>query len=404
MFQYNAPIEGIESSIDGNNQTQMRTFYWIRKSLTEQRKQQFFLPLSSTIGIPAHMGKRIRILEYIPLLDDRNINSMGIDPSGITIANGNLYGSKKDTGYIASKMPVLSETGGRVNRVGFTRVTLEGSLHKFGLFFEWTDEAMKFDSDEQLYEHITREMMTGAVQVTEDCLQADLLNSAGVIFYAGAAITDAQLTGNTGGSGPTTVSYTNIQRLSIVLDENRTPKQTKIMTGVRLTDTRTIPNGHIAYVGSELIPLLTVLLDPLGRPAFIPVQQYAAGTEPINGEIGMVGELRFVVVPHMQHWAAAGAVVTTNAGYRTDVDSATGQEKYNVYPILVVGDESFNALGFQIDGKGVKMDVIAKKPGQATANFTDPYGEMGFYSVKWYYGFLAKRPERIALIKTVAPL
>ena len=43
--------------------------------------------------------------------------------AGVTvqIGSGNLYGSSKDIGTISGKLPALSETGGRVNRVGFKR-------------------------------------------------------------------------------------------------------------------------------------------------------------------------------------------------------------------------------------------------------------------------------------------
>jgi N4-gp56 family major capsid protein len=100
----------------------------------------------------------------------------------------------------------------------------------------------------------------------------------------------------------------------------------------------------------------------------------------------------------MLYWDGAGVVATgANEGYRTGAAS-----KYNVYPMLVVGDDSFSTIGFQTDGKTVKFDIIVKKPGRETADRTDPYGETGFASIKWYYGFIAKRPERIALLKTVA--
>ena len=52
----------------------------------------------------------------------------------------------------------------------------------------------------------------------------------------------------------------------------------------------------------------------------------------------------------------------------------------------------------------MKFKIFSKKPGEATADRTDPYGEMGFMSIKWYYGFMALRPERIGLIKTAAKL
>jgi N4-gp56 family major capsid protein len=52
----------------------------------------------------------------------------------------------------------------------------------------------------------------------------------------------------------------------------------------------------------------------------------------------------------------------------------------------------------------VKFKITHKKPGDETADRNDPYGETGFMSIKWYYGFMALRPERIGLIKTIAKL
>ena len=80
------------------------------------------------------------------------------------------------------------------------------------------------------------------------------------------------------------------------------------------------------------------------------------------------------------------------------------QSGRDVFPMLCVGDGSFTTIGFQTDGKTVKCKIIAKKPGTATADRTDPYGETGFMSIKWWYGFLLQRPERIGLIKTAAAL
>jgi N4-gp56 family major capsid protein len=69
--------------------------------------------------------------------------------------------------------------------------------------------------------------------------------------------------------------------------------------------------------------------------------------------------------------------------------------------MLVVGDGSFTTIGFQTDGKTVKFQTKHTKPSE---NHTtqDPYGEMGFHSIKWWYGFMVLRPERIALVKTIA--
>ena len=407
-LQYRAPINGLKSSIDSANSDQMNTFLWLKKALIEARKEQFFMPLATAINMPKHMGKAVKVYEYVPLLDDRNVNSQGIDAAGATIQNGNLYGSSKDIGTITSMLPTLTENGGRVNRVGFTRLQREGSIHKFGFFYEFTQEALSFDSDDGLKDHLARELVTGAHKLTEDVLQKDLLAAAATVLFAGVATADNEITGeevNLGGgvmAPASIVDFKNLTRLDQILTDNRTPKQTKVITGSRLTDTKTLPSGRVMYTGSELMPLLRTMRDAFGQPAFIAVQHYADAANVLNGEEGAIGPFRIIQVPEMLHWAGAGAAVVNNPGYRSTIVSGT--EHYDVFPLLVVGDDSFSTIGFQTDGKTVKFDITTKMPGAATADRNDPYGESGFSSIKWYYGILIKRPERLALIKTVAPI
>lgn len=366
--------------------------YVQKQALIELRKLQFFTQLANVTAMPKNMGKKIVRYHYLPLLDDANINDQGIDAAGAVIANGNLYGSSKDIGTISGKMPVLSESGGRVNRVGFKRKTLEGTFEKFGFFDEYTQESVDFDTDADLMMHINREMLSGAMEMTEDALQIDLINAAGIVKFAGNGTSNADM------GGDDLVTYTDLMRLGIDLDNNRTPKNTTVITGTRNIDTRVLPAARIMYVGSELIPTLRAMKDLHNNPAFVSLEKYAAGGDTVTGEYGAIDQFRIVVVPEMMHWEGVGADASADSlNYESN-------NKFNVYPMLVVGDESFTTIGFQTDGKTVKFKITSKKPGDETADRFDPYGETGFMSIKWYYGFMALRPERIALIKTVARL
>jgi N4-gp56 family major capsid protein len=385
---YNDPIGGTPSSVG----PQLNDFYFQKKALIEARKEQYFMPLADVTAMPKNFGKTIKRYHYLPLLDDRNINDQGIDASGAVIADGNLYGSSKDIGTITGKLPVLSENGGRVNRVGFKRIEIEGTIEKFGFFDEYTQESVDFDSDAELLMHVNREMVNAAHEITEDALQIDLINGAGVIRYAGSATQNSEI------DNTCEVTYGDLMRLAIDLDNNRCPKHTRVITGTRMVDTKVISAARIMYVGSELIPLLKGMTDLHGNPAFINAKHYAAAGTVLNGEIGSIDVFRIVVVPEMLKWEGAGAdASTTSTHYETG-------NKYDVFPMLVVGDGSFTTIGFQTDGKTVKFKITHKKPGEATADRNDPYGETGFMSIKWYYGTMILRPERLALIKTAAPM
>lgn len=461
--QFNAP-PGTASTI-GN---QLVNEFYQKKALIEAAKEQYFSQLADVTSMPKNMGKKIKRYHYLPMLDAANLNDQGIDAAGVAISadayvvtlpglvqtyavevdataaaaainavdagtavktgsstpwtvtsskreldastqvltatllaavphsirtqgSGNLYGSSKDVGTISGKMPALSETGGRVNRVGFKRKEIEGTFEKFGFFDEYTQESLDFDSDAELAMHINREMIMGANEITEDALQIDLLNAAGVIKYAGDATMNSEL------GTADLVSYGDLMRLGIDLDNNRTPKSITAITGSRMVDTKTVAGARIAYIGSELLPTFKAMKDLHNNPAFVEVYKYAAAGSTVRGEEGSVDQFRIVVVPEMMKWSGAGAVVTDTLNYDNGLH-------YDVFPILVVGDGSFTTIGFQTDGKTVKFKIMHKAPGEATADRNDPFGETGFMSIKWYYGFMILRPERIGLLKTVARL
>ena len=323
---------------------------------------------------------------------------------------GNLYGSSKDVGTIAAKIPALTEFGGRVNRVGMQRIELEGTLEKFGFFDEYTKEAMDFDSDADLLMHITTESVKAANEMTEDQLQIDLLTGAGVVRFTGSASSVATLTGGNTAAGAAgtldTVQYDDLVKLSIELDNNRCKKNTTVITGSRMVDTKVVNAARYAYIGSELIPSFMKMVDYHNVKAFLPVAQYGSAGTLARGEIGAVHDFRLVVVPEMMHWDAVGAAVGDTADELCHWSAnGAGTAKSNVYPILVIGNGSFTTVGFQTDGKTVKFKIKHSKPESDIAYSRDnPYGEIGFYSIKWYYGFMLLRPERLACVKTVAEL
>jgi N4-gp56 family major capsid protein len=386
------------------------------------------MPLADVRAMPKHHGKTIKQDVYQPLLDVLNTSDQGLDAAGLIITTGkfkgynaagveittgtghtaasathtnffataanavsgdgvvsveiagNIYGSSKDVGIIADRLPALTENGGRVNRVGFTRTQITGSLIKQGFFTEYTQESLDFDSDSELLGHITEEMLVGATEMTEAQLQKDLLNEAtsnGTVQYPGVVTTKATVAA--------VVDYDDLMTLSIALDNNKTPRTTKIISGSRMTDTKTVMGGRVMYIGPDLIPLVRKMTDISGSgvgSGFIGVEKYADATTILNGEIGSVDQFRFVVVPEM---------LTSEGGGASAVD---------IYPMLCVGDGSFTTIGFQTDGKTLKFTTTHKKPGRETADVNDPYGEKGFYSIKWYYGFMALRPERLGILWT----
>ena len=432
---YNDPINAVPSDI---GEQIVEEAYW-RKAIKDAMRDQYFMPLAEVRDMPRNSGKTMKANVYIPILDDRNISDEGIDATGLTLdatrayafvdgavasigwtgaaADGsfvdvataeaapeftpgdtvtlgfaNLYGGSRDVGAITAKLPVLGEGAKRVNRVGATRLVVEGSLEQFGFFNEYTEESVNFDTDAELNQHVADEMLKAANEATEDTLQRDLLNSAGTVRFPGAIATIATV-------DTTPLTYEDFIRLSITLDLNRTPKHTSIITGSRMVDTRTINSARIMYVSPEMTVTLETLENLQNEKALIDVRHYEGQTHTMNGEIGSIHNFRIVVNPEMAVYTGGGAAAGVGTHYETGGN-------IDVQPMLVVGDDSFSTIGFMSDGKkrNTKFTINHVRPGPASVTLENPYGNMGLMSIRWWYGFLLKRPERLAVMYSSALL
>ncbi len=448
MVMYNDPVNGLKSSVDvgAPEGEQFNLFKWQRKALIAIRNRQVLQQLADTTVMPKQHGKKIKKYEYIPVLDDRNVNDQGIDAAGATLimakfhiftadnvlvpdatVAGNaagyadkataeavsgfdrttmvamsgglsLYGGSKDIGTIQKRLPALSEEGGMVNRIGHSRTTLEGSIAEQGFFSTYTEDSIQFDTDDQLLDHIMTESLIAANELVEDNLQLDLLAAAGVSLFAGGVTTIATIDGNA--AADCIVNYKDLLKMNITMDDNKCPKGTKMITGSRMIDTRIVNAARYCYIGSELLQTLEGMVDLHGAAAWKEVASYAQAGNIAVGEEGAIGRTRFVVAPEMMRWEGGGAVAGANdqACAVTDVG---GVDHFDVAPMLFVGSGSFSTISFNSSGKSVKFSIIHKKPGVETADaYNDPYGKKGFYSLRFWYGTLILRPEWIGLIYT----
>jgi len=448
MAIYNDPVNGLKSSVDVGvpEGEQFNLFKWQRKSLIAIRNRQVFQQLADTSVMPKHHGKTIKKYEYIPILDDRNINDQGLDAAGATLIMGkwhvftadnllvpdgtmtgnaagyadkataygtsgydgatmvamqggmSLYGGSKDVGTIAKRLPALTEEGGMVNRIGHSRTTIEGSIVEQGFFSTYTKDSIQFDTDDQLLDHIMTESLVAANELVEDNIQLDLLGAAGISLFAGGVTTIATIDGNA--AADCIVDYKDLLKMNITLDDNKCPKSTKLIAGSRMIDTKTVNAARYCYVGSELLQTLEGMVDLHSAAAWKSVETYAQAGNVAVGEEGAIGRTRFIVNPEMMRWEGGGAAAAAN-DQNCAITDVEGTDHFDVAPMLFVGSGSFSTISFHSSGKSVKFSIIHKKPGVETADaYNDPYGKKGFYSLSFWYGTLIMRPEWIGLIYT----
>lgn len=383
----------------------------IKEALLYRRDASVFSSLGSTADQPAHMGLTLTQFVELPLLDDRNKNDQGIDAKGYKIANGNLYGSSNNIGQIQAALPTLSEGGGRVNRVGLTRIKQSSTIQPYGIFSELDNYMLNFDNQADLGRSIIRRVLDGTLELYDHLTQIAVMQNIGTQIFTGAANSISTIDPTNPGTSPadkngSLLNLHHLLRLDEMLNNNRTPYSAVLLDGSRNVDTRTVRTSRIAFCGIELVNYLRTLQNPFGQPAFIDVSQYSSQGNVLENEVGTIGGYRIIQPRRMFNWTAQGAAVGKDggAGFRTSTDSS-GTQRYNVYPFLVIGEEAYATSSFEMSDGSFRMNLITKFPGRETAHAeSDPYGERGFFSVKFWHGFLPLKNERIAAIFTALPI
>ena len=411
-MRYNTGKTGGESRIDnaaGNAQIRQE-FFDKKNAIIEAKDVMYLGQMSDSMTQPKHMGKEVVRHRYIPLLSDENAGGagLGLDSSGVAYANGNLYGSSRGMGVITGKLPNLGEDSKEVNKVSFSRKEVRGSIVPRGFYWTWTKEEVQFDSDPKWKSRVMEEGVRGAAQINEDVLAIELINGAGINAFAGDATTLA------------TIDHTSVPTLKMLysinteLNNNECPMDTKVITGSRLVDTKTVAGARYLFIHPDqemdyrsIEALDSTPTNP--KMAFIPREKYddaAMGkgkyVKAIHGEIGQVGPFRIVVNKKMVRYSdAAGAAVgaawtssATNDLFRND------GSKFEVYPSLVVGSGCFTHIGFEYGaGTQGKFDVTTKTPDELQT-LNNPYANEGMTVVQFWNGVLISRPDHLAVYNT----
>ena len=395
---------GTTTSTNGKN---VRVDALIEKGIRTAKKDIIFEQLCDSRTMPLNMGKTLKVHKTLYILDDLNITDQGLDGSGLKQApnaNGNLYGSSRSVVDVTNGLPLLGEGAGRVNRVGVTRITKEGTLTRMGAFLEYTDEVDKF-SDAKMETQYYEKMGELAAELYDDYLQKELLGACGIEVYGGIATTLKTICGkdatNTIASD---LEYETILDVEDMLEANYAKMNTSIIDGSRNAGTVPVNAAYFAYCGRETVRSLNGLKDDFEQKAFIPARMYAAAGNLAKNEVGAVHSTRFIQAQRMMRYDGCGKVVgaTPTGGYKSTVldaaqATARGQAGAGTYydglPIIYVTKGAFATVG--LNGNK-KIKFLAKKPGESS--YEDPHGLQGIYSFNFFAGSIALEPEKMARI------
>jgi N4-gp56 family major capsid protein len=421
---------------------QLNDYAFSRFAVLEAAKKKVFSQLGAQRKQHKGFGKTIKKYREYPILHDANINDQGVDANGVkmvpgkwyaydasgarigeydTLAeakaapnqvrvwkgDGNLYGSSRDFNVQTGAFPVLGEEGGNVNLVGTSRDIVTAKIQRYGFALKYTKAAMDFDTDRNL---LMKEIQKVAeaygdireAQIRNGLITAGLTNAV----YAGSA-TSMDTVDET-----CRVEFSDLRQLKLSLDAARCPVDTNMITGSTKIGTTTIKAARYIYVPQEVIPTLEDMTHN-GKVVWQDVAEYADGGNVSNsiaesatnvgeGEVGRIGSFRFITVFDMPVFRGAGADATDGADNDGDglEDSSAGfyvtDGKYDVFPMLVVGSDSFETYSLEGDVAKVKHGAPRVDP------VNDPHGDIGSIAFAWYFGLMINTPEHLRVLLTSA--
>ena len=306
-------------------------------------------------------------------------------------------------GYATSTGPLveLPEEGGVLNLLNSSSKLISAKISFHGVASKYTKRSVDLDSRMGQVAQKVKDLSRAVIEIKEMQVQNSVLASAELNMMPSTA--NASVVDMADMDGMDTLTYDTLTAFEQELQRDDVPMDTEILSGVDLVDTVTVEDAYIAYVNREAIPVLRRITGPGGALVWQEKSKYAAGTTLLEGEQGSIGSFRFVVVPDLQVFRGGGIEVahiddaadaaTQAAAYKTVKSNGT---YYDVFPMVVVGDDSYSITGF--GGESTQAKHIMPKADV----HNDIYGEVGGVSAKWSYGYLPYRPERIKMLAFTA--
>ena len=363
--------------------------YYDKAGVKAANEVNVYAQFADRKSMPLNMGKTFKISKFLHIYD-RELTDTDFASKG--------YLTARDIADVTAGLTATDGTGaaltegaGATNKRSIKKITMETSFASFGEMIDYTDEVAMF-SEDIIQVRYREELGRLANRRSEDLIQLDMLGTTNVM-YSGAATSLATVGAGLVADGSLDnnyrVSYDLIRQASRKLVRNRAERNTEIVTGSTKIDTRTINKAFYAIIGPEIkYDLETATRGSTYEKEFvyIPVYKYANTTNLAEGEVGCLGDVRFIESESAVVYEGQGAAIP--ASYAGTL--ANNGTNFNVYPILFPTKGAYATVGL----KGYnKIQFNAQSPEEIDR--TNPFGTTGFFSYRFWHAGIILQSEKL---------
>lgn len=378
----------------GNNSTHganLQLLFYDKRGIEAATQNSIFEQLAEKREMPLKLGKEYTCARWMRSYE-RELKSEDFLKYGF-LSSRDI--ADVSAGFDARKLAEGADTGFKIN---VKKQNLSTKFQRYGEMIDYTDEVEMFSNDDVQVRY-REELGASAGQIFDDLIQFNMLTT-NTVMYTGAATSLATM-----GTGITAdgslddkyrVSYDFIRKCVGKLVRNRAEKNTEIVTGSTKIDTKTVAKAYYAFVGPEIAMDLDNLTRLKGTQAetaaFIPAHMYAGASTLANGEIGQMGEVRFILAESMLVERNKGAEVPRDYVGTLSYTGTIGQgAKFDVFPMLFPTKGSYATVGL----KGNSKIVFHSKSPTDSVGLSNPFGTKGFFSSNFWFAGLILREERL---------
>lgn len=254
--------------------------------------------------------------------------------------SGNVINIRGMTPYPTATTPLQEGVTPKGNVMNFYYI--EVAVNPYGAYTPTTDWA-GFTSRDDILIHDAEELSSQAGRTIEE-IDAEMLNSGTQVIYAPAVTSDGTITEVTTRKAITKLSKFRVDTIYRALNF--------------------LENQNAEPIGDSFVAIIhpNTKYDVMRDPEFISVVKYNQDTRIYKGEIGMIGNIRFVVSTYAKVFKGAGA------------------ESIDVYSTLVIAKGAYKVL--EIEGEG--MQTIIKPLG--SGGTADPLNQRATQGWKTTHG------------------
>lgn len=237
---------------------------------------------------------------------------------------------------------------------------ITATLKQYACLYSFTDQVADLYEDE-----ISDAMKTQVAERMALIRELELYSKVRAStnrFYGGTGTTLATVNGK--------LTAKMLRKIARSLFLNHAKKPTSILDASPKIGTKPIEASFLVFCSGDID---ADLRDTTAFPGYTPVAAYGSRKPIHENEIGSFEQFRFIASPELVPFQNAGAAVGTTGCL------SSGGTNIDVYPVIVVGQESYGTVALR-GAKSFDLSVIPV----GNKDSADPLGQRGYIGAKFY--------------------